>query len=94
MSGADETRLFVVDGCISMPIALLGYIILPDLPHNCRAFYLTPEERAFGQKRMQLEGRKEKAPFTKAKFKKIFSSWHLYLVSAESTRACFGCELR
>lgn len=63
-----------------MPIALLGFIILPDLPHNCRAFYLTPKERAFGQKRMKLEGRKGKGPFTRAKFKKIFSSWHLYLV--------------
>ncbi len=67
--------LFVVDGIISMPIAILGFFILPDLPDTTRAFYLTAEDRAFAQKRMELEGRKGKSPFTRAKFKKIFSSW-------------------
>ena len=79
--------LFVVDGVISMPIALLGYVILPDLPSTCRAWYFTPEEIAFGQKRMELEGRKGKEPFSKAKFKKIFSSWHLYLVCTSANFA-------
>jgi MFS transporter, ACS family, pantothenate transporter len=57
-----------------MPIALLGFFFLPDMPANSRAFYLTPEEREFGRRRMELEGRKGKSPFTKAKFKRIFSS--------------------
>lgn len=30
---------------------------------------------------MQLEGRQQRGPFTKAKFKKIFSSWHIYLLT-------------
>ncbi|KAL1303594.1 hypothetical protein AAFC00_006959 [Neodothiora populina] len=72
--------LFIIDGCISMPIALAGYWLLPDVPEICRAPYLTPEERAFGQKRMSLEGRKNRAPYTKAKLLKIFSSWHIYVL--------------
>lgn len=70
-----------MDGVTSMPIALLGYVFLPDLPENCRAWYLTPAEREFGRKRMELEGRKGRQPFTKAKIKQIMSSWHIYLLT-------------
>ena len=73
--------LFVMDGIISLPIALLGYLVLPDLPYTTRAWYLIPEEKAFGAKRMELEGRKGREPFSKAKFAKIFKSWHIYLLT-------------
>ncbi|KAK2746887.1 hypothetical protein FQN55_005373 [Onygenales sp. PD_40] len=36
---------------------------------------------ALAQKRMELEGRKKRAPYTKEKIKKIFTSWHIYLLS-------------
>ena len=36
-------RLFIVDGTISLPIALAGYFILPDVPEISRPFYLTKE---------------------------------------------------
>lgn len=39
------------------------------------------QERAYGQERMELEGRKPRQPYTKAKFKRILSSWHIYLLS-------------
>ncbi|KAK3620101.1 hypothetical protein LTR22_025726 [Elasticomyces elasticus] len=73
--------LFVIDGVISLPIALSGYFFLPDTPETCRAMYLTPEERDFGRKRMELEGRKGRAPYTRAKITRIFSSWHIYLLT-------------
>lgn len=40
--------LFIVDGCISLPIALAGYWLLPDVPEICRAPYLTKEVRVQG----------------------------------------------
>ena len=55
--------LFIVDGVISLPIALLGYIFIPDQPSTTRAFYLTAEDKLFAQKRMTLEGRKPRAPY-------------------------------
>ena len=70
--------LFVVDGIISLPIAVAGFFVLPDVPEICQAWYLTPTEREFAKKRMQLEGRAERAPYTKAKFRRIFSSWHIW----------------
>ncbi|EOD46987.1 putative pantothenate transporter protein [Neofusicoccum parvum UCRNP2] len=73
--------LFIVDGIISLPIALAGYFVLPDVPEISKPFYLTKEEVAFAQKRMQLEGRKPRAPYTKAKVKKIFKSWHIYVLT-------------
>jgi ACS family pantothenate transporter-like MFS transporter len=63
--------LFLVDGVISLPVALLGFIFLPDMPENTRAWYFTAEEKAFAVKRMQLEGRKGREPYTRAKFKKV-----------------------
>jgi hypothetical protein len=60
-----------VDGIISLPVAILGFIFLPDMPENTRAWYFSPEEKAFAVKRMQLEGRKGREPYTRAKFKKV-----------------------
>jgi hypothetical protein len=34
-------RLFIVDGIISLPVALAGYFVLPDLPEIAKPFYLT-----------------------------------------------------
>lgn len=36
-------RLFIVDGIISLPVALLGYLVLPDLPEIAKPFYLSKE---------------------------------------------------
>jgi hypothetical protein len=30
---------------------------------------------------MELEGRKPRGPYTKAKLKKIFTSWHIYFLT-------------
>ncbi|KAL8793243.1 MAG: hypothetical protein Q9195_004179 [Heterodermia aff. obscurata] len=38
--------LFIVDGVISLPIAIAGFFFLPDVPEISRAWYLTKEVRA------------------------------------------------
>ncbi|KAH8124975.1 hypothetical protein FP744_10004928 [Trichoderma asperellum] len=73
--------LFIINTVISLPIALAGYFMIPDVPEITRAWYLTPEDIALAQKRMQLEGRANRSPFTKTKLKKILSSWHIYLLT-------------
>lgn len=73
--------LFIINTVISLPIALLGFVFFPDVPEICRAFYLCKEEIELGKKRMEMEGRAQREPYTKAKFKKIFSSWHIYLLT-------------
>ena len=73
--------LFIMDGVISLPIAILGFFVLPDLPSAGKRWYMTAEQHAFGRRRMELEGRAQRKPFTKAKVRKIFSSWHIYLLT-------------
>ncbi|KKA20500.1 Pantothenate transporter [Rasamsonia emersonii CBS 393.64] len=73
--------LFLVDGAISLPMALGGYFILPDVPEITKSWYLTKREISLAQKRMELEGRKPRAKYTKAKIKRMLSSWRIYLLS-------------
>ncbi|KAL2847213.1 major facilitator superfamily domain-containing protein [Aspergillus pseudoustus] len=73
--------LFIIDGVISLPIAIAGFFVLPDVPEISNPWYLTKEEVKLAQKRMELEGRKPRGPYTKAKIKKIFTSWHIYALT-------------
>lgn len=73
--------LFIVDGIITLPVALAGYFVLPDVPEIAKPWYLSKKEVALAQHRMQLEGRKGREPYSKAKLKKIFKSWHIYLLT-------------
>ncbi|PSS07163.1 hypothetical protein M430DRAFT_110690 [Amorphotheca resinae ATCC 22711] len=73
--------LFIIDGVISLPVALAGFFVLPDVPEISRVWYLSEQEREFGKKRMELEGREQRKPYTVAKIKKIMTSWHIYLLS-------------
>lgn len=43
-------RLFIVDGIISLPIALAGYMFIPDVPETSRAFYLSKDVRGASRK--------------------------------------------
>lgn len=38
-----EIARFIVDGIITLPIALYGYLVFPDVPAITNAFYLTDE---------------------------------------------------
>ncbi|QKX57135.1 uncharacterized protein TRUGW13939_04243 [Talaromyces rugulosus] len=73
--------LFIVDGIISLPVAIAGFFVLPDVPEISNPWYLSEKEISLAQKRMELEGRGTRQPFTKSKFKKIFSSWHIYFLT-------------
>ncbi|KAF9873140.1 hypothetical protein CkaCkLH20_09303 [Colletotrichum karsti] len=85
--------LFIVDTVISLPIALAGFFLLPDVPEITKAWYLSKDDIALAQKRMQLEGRATRQPFTKAKVKKIFTSWHLWTLTPLYIFFNNGCGL-
>ncbi|KAH9014762.1 MFS general substrate transporter [Lactarius pseudohatsudake] len=71
--------LFIIDGVITIPIALLGFIIMPDLPTTTKpSIFYTQEQLDIGIKRMESEGRKPPEKFTKAKVLSFFSTWHIY----------------
>ncbi|CAH0041678.1 unnamed protein product [Clonostachys rhizophaga] len=73
--------LFIIDGIITLPLALLGYVFFPNLPQDGkRTWWLTDREQQMSQARMKAIGRAGKEPWTKAKLKRILSSWHFYLL--------------
>jgi MFS transporter, ACS family, pantothenate transporter len=49
--------LFIMDGLISLPICFAGFWMIPDLPENTRAFYLTNENAKLASKRIEEVGR-------------------------------------
>jgi ACS family pantothenate transporter-like MFS transporter len=46
--------LFLVDGIITLPVALYGFLLFPDTPATTTAFYLTASERALAVSRLQV----------------------------------------
>jgi MFS family permease len=48
--------LFIIDGCISLPIALLGFFMFPGLPSSGKPWWMTEEEHFLAQRRMRDEG--------------------------------------
>ena len=73
--------LFIINAVISFPIALAGFWLYPDYPHNTKAFYLKDKDKALAIKRMQDVGRAPYSRFNVAFIKKLFSTWHIYALS-------------
>lgn len=73
--------LFIIDAVITIPIAILGYVFLPDLPHRAKpSWWLKQGDIDLANRRMDRIGRKGTTPWTKAKVIRLFSSWHVYLL--------------
>jgi hypothetical protein len=75
--------LFIVDGCISLPIAFIGYFIFPGMPSSKKPWWFTVEQHEFAQKRMRDIGVVESKKLTKssvlAMLKRVFTRWHFYI---------------
>ncbi|OTB00197.1 hypothetical protein M426DRAFT_268110 [Hypoxylon sp. CI-4A] len=71
--------LFIMDGVISIPIAIWGFFAIPDLPHNTRALYWSAEERVYGVKRSAEIGRAPLPQFTLKSIVKVYTNWRLWV---------------
>ncbi|KAH7120648.1 major facilitator superfamily domain-containing protein [Dactylonectria macrodidyma] len=43
---------FIIDGIITIPVAIFGFIFFPDLPETTKAFYLKPHEKELALSRL------------------------------------------
>lgn len=73
--------LFIINAVISLPIALAGFWLYPDYPHNTKAFYLTEKDKALAKKRMEDVGRAPYSRFDLKFVKRLFGSWHIYALT-------------
>lgn len=71
--------LFIIDGCISMPIAIAGFFLFPGLPTSPRIWWLTEDEQKLAQKRMQDDGVKNPKRIGIKMLKRVFGHWHFYI---------------
>jgi ACS family pantothenate transporter-like MFS transporter len=68
--------LFIIDGLITIPIAVYGFVFFPDTPSTTSAFYLNSEERALAVARVpDVPNRK---PWDISFVKRVFKSWYWY----------------
>ncbi|KAK7755369.1 hypothetical protein SLS62_002596 [Diatrype stigma] len=65
--------LFIVDGLITVPIALYGFFFFPDTPLTTRAVYLTDAEKRLALSRVPPV--EDRSPLSLSFFKKSLSSW-------------------
>ncbi|KAK3382109.1 permease of the major facilitator superfamily [Lasiosphaeria ovina] len=72
--------LYIMDGVISLPIAFISFVFLPDFPHHTSRRVFSEEEIQLAKRRMELEQRRPAEPITLQKIKKVFSNWHIYLL--------------
>jgi ACS family pantothenate transporter-like MFS transporter len=73
--------LFIMDGIISTVVAIAGFWLIPDLPENSRAFYLSKDQIALAVKRMDDVGRAPRSKLGWSAFKRIFGRWHVYFLT-------------
>jgi len=64
--------LFIIDGLLSFPVAIYGFLLFPDTPHKTRAPYLTAAQRQLAIER--IPEHKEKAPLTWSFVKRVITS--------------------
>ncbi|RYP93820.1 hypothetical protein DL770_000016 [Monosporascus sp. CRB-9-2] len=81
--------LFIIDGIISMPIAIAGYFFFPGLPNSPKVWWLKKREQKLAQLRMKHDGVKESRKIGKRMLKRVFTHWHFYI--AVATYVCFQC---
>ena len=76
---------FLLDGIISVAIALVGFLMIPGTPFSCYSIWLTDEEILLARKRMHDNGNdistSTKSFFNKEDWKKALGTWHVYLLS-------------
>lgn len=45
-------KSFIIDGIITLPVAVFGYLFFPDLPETTTASYLKPHEKELALSRL------------------------------------------
>ncbi|PFH52537.1 hypothetical protein AMATHDRAFT_139535 [Amanita thiersii Skay4041] len=73
--------LFIIDGVITLPIALYGFLVFPNLPSATKAFYLSEQERLIASSRLEGEVEAISTPLSWSIMRRILSRWRWYACS-------------
>ncbi|OIW27124.1 MFS general substrate transporter [Coniochaeta ligniaria NRRL 30616] len=71
--------LFIIDGVITVPCAILGFAIFPGIPDSPRPFFLTEGDIELAKKRLARAEIKRPGKLGLDVFKRTLSRWHIYV---------------
>ena len=92
--GADFRWLFIIDAIITLPIAVAGFFLYPNLPlQGKKTWWLTDDEFQLSRDRLNNIGRAGKTPWSWAKVRRLASSWHTWILRESSARPSACPEL-
>ncbi|KAL3482084.1 major facilitator superfamily domain-containing protein [Aspergillus californicus] len=70
--------LYIVCGCMTVPVGIATFFFLPDTPYTTRVWYLSERERELAIERVVKAGKAPPVKITLNTFKRILSSWKWY----------------
>ena len=73
--------LFIFCGIISLPCAFWGYFAIPDNPYTTKARWMKEEHRLAYIARVEKSDRRRPVRLSKAKVRKIFAHWPVYVMT-------------
>ncbi|KAF6831385.1 pantothenate transporter liz1 [Colletotrichum plurivorum] len=73
--------MYIVCGCMSLPVALSVWWLLPDYPHNTKAWYITEEDKQIALQRAAKQGKAEiTGKLDLALVKRMFGNWRWWVL--------------
>ncbi|EMG48484.1 SEO1 Probable transporter SEO1 [Candida maltosa Xu316] len=80
--------IFIMDGIISVVVGFIGFYMIPGTPEDCYSIFLSDDDIRIARRRMKKDQKDAKPRQDAVKhffdinvWKKIFSSWHFYVLS-------------
>lgn len=73
--------LFIFDGIITMPVAILGYFFIPDEPYTSKARWFKEKDREIAIERAKRSNRNTRPDIKWKHFVDLFKDWPIYLFS-------------
>ncbi|KAJ7061567.1 major facilitator superfamily domain-containing protein, partial [Mycena amicta] len=76
--------LMIVDAIVTIPIAIFGFMFLPNLPWAAKpSLLLTEQACCYHHRRKRAVGRRESEPWTRAKARTRPEGWYIYVLPFE-----------
>lgn len=73
--------VFIIEGCMTIFVAIYGFIFFPDTPETTTAFYFSKEDVARAKERLIEDGREPKGEFSWNMFGRVLGTWQLYVLT-------------
>ncbi|KAH6671987.1 MFS general substrate transporter [Halenospora varia] len=73
--------VFIIEGCMTIFVAIYGFIFFPDTPEQTTAFYFSKDEVKRVKERLIEDGREPKGEFSWNMFGRVLGTWQLYVLT-------------